>query len=268
MLRFLRVWRRRRRLRRHRIAASQWQRCVQQLPALSHLSGDELWRLRDLASLFLLEKTITGAQQFEVDSDMRALIAAQAALLILNLDLDYYNGWYEIVVYPDTFVVDHEEHDAAGVVHESRRELGGEAWSHGPVVLSWADAEPGVQPHGPGSNVVIHEFAHKLDMLNGDANGMPPLHRGMDRAQWTDVMTRAYERLCHAVDQDLETSIDPYASESPAEFFAVLSEVFFEFPEQLSDWDADAYRQFSLFYRQDPLATAGRTRPDDMQGPT
>ncbi|MGW8310151.1 MAG: M90 family metallopeptidase [Thiogranum sp.] len=253
MLKWLRSWRRHHRLRRHRIPPSQWQRCVLRLPALSHLSGGELWRLRDTASLFLLEKSINGAQALDVDSDVRVLIAAQAALLVLNLDLDYYAGWYEIVVYPDTFVVDRVERDAAGIVHQSRRALGGEAWSRGPVVLSWADAEPGVQPHGPGSNVVIHEFAHKLDMLNGGANGMPPLHRDMDRAQWTEVMSRAYDRLCRAVDHHLETPVDPYASESPAEFFAVLSELFFELPEQLSRWDAGVYRLLSLFYRQNPL---------------
>jgi Mlc titration factor MtfA (ptsG expression regulator) len=157
------------------------------------------------------------------------------------------------VVYPDTFVVDREEHDAAGVIHYSRRALGGEAWSRGPVVLSWADAEPGVQPHGPGSNVVIHEFAHKLDMLSGGANGMPPLHSDMDRAQWTRVMSRAYDRHCRDVYHYPETPIDPYASESPAEFFAVLSELFFEQPEQLFRWDADVYRLFGLFYRQDTL---------------
>jgi Mlc titration factor MtfA (ptsG expression regulator) len=252
MLTRLRRWRRQRLLRRARIAAHLWQSCVAQLPVLSHLSRGERLRLRELASLFLHEKTFVGAGGLQVDEAMRVLIAAQACLLILNLDLDYYRGWHEVILYPDTFVVDSEEEDAAGVVHRSRRALDGESWGRGPLILSWADAQPGAYPHGPGSNVVLHEFAHKLDLLTGTANGMPPLHRAMVREDWTRALSQAYAVLAHEVARHAHTAIDPYAAENPAEFFAVLTEVFFESPQRLYDLYPAVYRQLSLFYRQDP----------------
>ena len=253
MLTRVRRWWRQHLLRRARIPAQQWQRCVAQLPALSHLSRRDLLRLRELASLFLHEKTFVGAGGLQVDDTMRVLIAAQACLLILNLGLDYYDGWYEVIVYPDTFVVEHREQDMAGVLHETRRELGGEAWGRGPLILSWADAQPGASPHGVGSNVILHEFAHKLDMLNGSANGMPPLHSDMVREEWTRALSQAYDNFYAEVERRHHTAIDPYAAESPAEFFAVSSEVFFEAPQRLYQLYPAVYRQLSLFYRQDPL---------------
>ena len=261
MLTRLRRWRRQYLLRRSRIPRHQWQQCVARLPVLSGLASPELVRLRELASLFVRAKSIIGAGGLDVDEDMRVVIAAQACLLILNLGLDYYAGWHEVILYPDTFLVEHREQDAAGVVHESRRALGGEAWGRGPVILSWADARPGAYPHGAGSNVILHEFAHKLDMLNGHANGMPPLHRNMAREEWTEALAQAYTDFRCAVQQRRDTAIDPYAAESPAEFFAVLSEVFFESPWQLYDRYPAAYRQLALFYRQDPFQ---RQRPDQV----
>ncbi len=249
-----RLWRAWHRLsKRGRIPARRWQDCVARLPLLSSLSGAELSRLHELASLLLQEKTFVGAGEFQVDDSMRVCVAAQACLPILNLGLDYYAGWHEIIVYADTFVVPARQLDAAGVVHETRRALSGESWGRGPLILSWADARPGAHPHGEGSNVVLHEFAHKLDMLNGAANGMPPLHAGMERQAWTQALTQAYAALGEALDQDRDTGIDPYAAESPAEFFAVTSEVFFEAPQRLRQLYPQVYRQLSLFYRQDPL---------------
>lgn len=235
-----------------RIPYSLWRESIVSAPTLSCLDQQEQHRLRKLASLFLHEKTITGAASLTVDSPMRVYIAAQACLLILNLDLDYFEGWSEVIVYPDTFVVTREERDTAGVIHETRRTLGGEAWSRGPVILSWADAKPGSHPHGSASNVILHEFAHKLDMLNGAANGMPPLHADMVRERWTASLSQAFEDLYHRVERHHQTTIDPYAAESPAEFFAVLTEVFFEQPARLHHLYPDVYEQLRLFYRQDP----------------
>jgi len=257
MLTRVRRWWRQHLLRRGRIPVHQWQACVAQLPVLSHLSRRDLLRLRELASLFLHEKTFIGAGGLQLDDTTRVLIAAQACLLILNLGLDYYDGWHEVIVYPDTFVVDQQECDVAGVVHETRRALGGESWGRGPLILSWADAKPGAHPHGAGSNVILHEFAHKLDMLNGTANGMPPLHRDMVREEWTQALSHAYDDLYHEIERHHLTAIDPYAAESPAEFFAVLTEVFFEAPQDVHRLHPAVYRQLSRFYRQDPLAPAG-----------
>jgi Mlc titration factor MtfA (ptsG expression regulator) len=243
---------------RSRIPYPLWHDCIASVPVLLSLYPQEQHRLRRLASLFLHEKTITGAGGLSVDSSMRVYIAAQACLLILNLDLDYFRGWSEVIVYPDTFVISREEYDSSGVVHETRRALAGEAWRRGPVILSWSDARAGASPHGPASNVILHEFAHKLDMLNGAANGMPPLHYGMVREEWTAALSQAYESLYHQVERNHHTAIDPYAAESPAEFFAVLTEVFFQQPDRLNHLYPDVYRQLRLYYRQDPLARISR----------
>lgn len=128
----------------------------------------------------------------------------------------------------------------------------GESWLAGPVVLSWADAEMRGDEHG--YNVVIHEFAHKLDMLNGEANGFPPLHAGMDRGAWSRDFSAAYEDCRARLERGEPARIDPYAAESPAEFFAVLSEVFFEIPDAVLAEYPGVYRQLAAFYRQDPAA--------------
>ncbi len=184
---------------------------------------------------------------------MRTVIAAEACLLILNLGLEFYEGWHEIIVYPDSFVVAREGQDEAGVIHKQHALLGGEAWGRGPVILAWEDCRPGANPHGPGSNVILHEFAHKLDMLNGAANGMPPLHADMDRAVWARIFTRADAELHLQISRYQATHIDAYGAESPAEFFAVVSEEFFERPGHIHTWYPELYQQLSLFYRQDPL---------------
>ena len=254
---------------RSRIPYPQWHEIMRSVPVLSRLDQREQHRLRKLTGLFLHEKVITGAGDLVVDSSMRLTIAAQVCLLILNLDLDYFQGWSEIIVYPDSFIVQRDEYDDSGVVHETRRNLAGEAWGRGPVILSWSDAKPGTRLHGPATNgpatngpatnVILHEFAHKLDMLNGAANGMPPLHNNMVRENWTAALSQAYEKLYHQLERHHHTVIDPYAAENPAEFFAVFTEVFFEQPALLHKLYPDVYEQLSLFYRQDPLQrVAGR----------
>ena len=140
------------------------------------------------------------------------------------------------------------------MLHEWEDELAGETFRGGPLVLSWAAVgEAGSVARG-GVNVVIHEFAHKLDMRSGEADGMPPLHAGMDRAQWMKVLEEAYEGFCDAVDRGRNTWLDPYAAEHPAEFFAIASEAFFEAPRELRRRYPELYAQFVLFYRQDPAA--------------
>lgn len=241
-------------LRKKRIPIGIWQSSVDRLPVLQRLTNTELNRLRGLSSLFLHEKAINGARGLEVSQEMRIQMAAQASLLILNLDLDYYDGWHEIIVYPDSFVVQHEEVDAAGVVHQRRRVLDGEAWGRGPVIFSWEDARPNSLGRATGSNVIIHELAHKLDMLNGEANGMPPLHKAMKRQQWTDVFTEAFNQLTTQLQYPEGETIDPYAAESPAEFFSVTTEYFFEAPYILHQIFPGVYGELRKFYRQDPLS--------------
>lgn len=249
----LQRWFRQRQLRRLRIPLTVWTQVVNDDLLHYRLSRQDLHRLRELASEFLQQKDINGAGGQVVDDTIRATIAAEACLLILNLGLDYFNGWQEVIVYPGSFVVTHEEQDELGLVHERRAVLGGEAWGRGPVILAWDDARPGAHPHGEGSNVILHEFAHKLDMLNGKANGMPPLHPGMDQSTWTRVFTEAFEHLSLQVERQHRTCIDPYGAENPAEFFAVVSEEFFQIPACLQQNHPELYAQLRLFYRQNPL---------------
>ena len=243
-------WRRARILKRATLDASLWRRTINRYPFLQALTDAERARLRNRVILFLHEKSVQGAAGLRIREEIRMSIAAQACILILNLDFDYYRGWTEVIVYPDEFVSEYDYVDENGVVHEVHEPMTGESWPQGPVILSWADAKE--TGRGSGYNVVIHEFAHKLDMLNGDANGFPPLHADMSRDAWSQSLGAAYGDICRRIDRGEEILIDTYAAESPAEFFAVMSEAFFELPHAVRTAYPEIYRQFALFYRQDP----------------
>lgn len=247
-------WWTQRLLHRRRIPLTLWRRIVQVSPVLQSLGKPEQHRLRMLTSLFLHHKEIVGAGGFEPDEMVRGVIAAQASLLVLNLGLDWYDGWSEIIVYPDAFIAPHRENDETGVVHEGERGLSGEAWGRGPVILAWAEIDPaGSARHRQGANVVLHEFAHKLDFRDGAANGIPPLHAGNTQQEWSRDFSGAYTEL----GQQRPTDIDPYAATSPAEFFAVMTELFFEAPRRLQQHYPALYDELHRFYRQDPLARLG-----------
>lgn len=252
---FFRGWRIKRILQLHALPEEGWCAAVSTLPLLRGLSDGELQHLRELASLFLYEKEVVAAGGHPLADDMRLKIAAQACLPVLNLGLEYYAGWVAVIVYPDEFVPEYEFMDEDGVVHLVREPMIGESWERGPVILSAADVE--CSGEHDGVNVVIHEFAHKLDMLNGVPDGFPSLHGEMDRAAWTQAFTGAFDDFSAKVESGAETEIDPYAAESPAEFFAVMSESFFEIPHVLLREYPEVYRQLATFYRQDPAARMG-----------
>ncbi len=259
MIKLFREWRRRRALARIAIDEEQWRQAESAPPLdtlLAHLSADERRRLRQLAQEFLATKEWSGAQGLELAAPMQLAIALQACLPILHLGLDWYDGWVGIVVYPGDFVIPRQVMDEAGVLHEYDDDVMGEAWEGGPVLLSWFDdpAEAG------GVNVVIHEFAHKLDMTNGAADGLPRLHGDMSRHDWLAAFEPAYDDFCRRVDEadrrGLETELDPYGAESPAEFFAVMSEAFFQTPRLLRRQYPAVYERLERFYRQNPLRSA------------
>jgi Mlc titration factor MtfA (ptsG expression regulator) len=260
MFESIRKWRRERVLKVAAIPDPLWQEALEALPFLDPWTDAEIARLRDLAVLFLDAKSIIGAQGHEVTPLQRVVIAVQACVLVLNLDLAYYDGWESVVVYPDEFVPGWEWEDEAGVVHRNEEPMAGEAMLRGPVVLSWPDVAASADWDTAGMNLVIHEFAHKIDMQNAEANGCPPLPAGMSVPAWRATMAAAYADFCARVDRDEELAIDPYAAETPAEFFAVLSEVFFADPALLVDEYPDVYAQFARFYRQDPAARAPSAR--------
>ncbi|CAG0973939.1 MtfA peptidase [Burkholderiales bacterium] len=250
----LRRWRRERTLERAALPEALWEEAVARLPFLRVYQAVERNKLRELVTLFLSEKGIVGARDFEVTPLMRVIIAIQACVLILELDLGWYEGWENVVVYPDEFVPGYEYEDEAGVVHVRDEALAGEAWEGGPVLLSWADVEASADWDTTGMNLVIHEFAHKLDMANGAVDGMPPLPAAMSSAHWAEALSAAFKDFCLRVDDGEHTAIDPYAAENPAEFFAVVSEVFFAAPRLLQAEYPAVYEQLAAFYRQDLAA--------------
>lgn len=216
------------------------------------LSAVEQAHLRELTTLFIHRKYFSGVQGMVVSTDIALAVAAQACLLILKLGLDYYNGWVEIVVYPGAFRVARDSTDEAGLTSHQEHALSGESWSRGPVILSWEDIAADLIASLPGHNVVIHEFAHKLDMLNGRANGLPPMHPDMNRKAWTDVFSDAFDHLQQQLAHHQRPSINAYGATTPAEFFAVVSEYFFTAPQTLQHLSPAVYDQLELFYRQAP----------------
>ena len=259
-----REWRKRRTLARHPVDPQMWERVRQRLPILDGLSAEEDRYLLESCVLFLQAKHLTALEGVELDDESRLFLAAQAQLPLLALgDLNWYQGFHEVVIYPDDFVSPQRHRDPSGVEHEWDGEHSGEAWERGPVIL----ALPGVLSSGDWDayNLVIHELAHKLDMLNGDANGLPPLHSDMRVSDWASVMQHAYDDMNRQLDEHphAETVIDPYAAEDPAEFFAVTSEYFFCAPDLLDQVYPAVYEQLKAFYRQDPLTRLRTLQRDE-----
>jgi Mlc titration factor MtfA (ptsG expression regulator) len=248
---FFTRWRERRILAKYPIAEPDWREALAQWAPARRLGAADQAQLRVLATFLLQEKTLQPVQGLALNNAMRVRLAILACLPILNLGLRWYRDWHEIIVYPDLFVPERTHVDVAGVVHRSHDILQGEAWEQGPVVLSWAAVAEARHP--PGHNVVIHEMAHKLDMLNGACNGFPPLHRRMRRRAWTRAFESAYTELERLEQNGDPLPLDPYGLENPGEFFAVASEMFFEAPRHLRDFSPDLYAQLALFYRQQPV---------------
>lgn len=255
MFGLLKKRRRRRILATREIDGGTWDAAFAASPALAALTAGERRRLRSLALLFLHEKRIEAAGELQLDDAMRVRIAALACRPILELGLDCYEGFASVIVYPEEFVVRGREHvDEAGVVHVGDDVLSGEAWDAGPVVLAWADVQ--ASGRGDGYDVVAHEFAHKLDLLDGAVDGMPPLHKSMRASQWTRTFQAAYDDLLRRLERGETPWLDPYAAEDPGEFFAVCTELFFDVPDELHGRYPDVYAQLKAFYRQDPAARA------------
>ena len=234
------------------ISQEKWDEAYNTLPLLKGLSEKENKRLKELCILFIHNKTFEGAHGFEITPYVLLVISLQACLPILNLGLDCYKNFSTIIVYPAGFRANREVTDENGIVDYDRDPMLGEAWLSGPVILSWVDSEKAGQIDG--SNLVIHEFVHKLDMQNGVANGFPPLHRNMKRKDWVREFSKAFEyfdRKCTG--HDLH-GIDCYAATSPAEFFSVFSEVFFERPERINKHFPEVHALLELYYRQTPIS--------------
>lgn len=247
---FYRGWRRERQL--QQPFPTYWREILQsRVPVYDRLPPELRRQLEQHIQLFLAEKSFYGCDGFEVDDNVRLTIAGHACLLIVARSFSDFDEVSSILVYPDAYHVRDIESDGI-VVSESNQIRSGEASSHGQVVLAWAQCEEGaVNPAGQ-HNVILHEFAHQLDYLDGTADGAPPLS-GKQARHWQETMTRAYENLRHSLHHHRKPWLDPYGATEPAEFFAVLTEAFFQQPDHLKAEQPEVYEVLRGFYRLDPV---------------
>lgn len=243
---------RRRKIRRQPFPAAWRDLLRRQMPAYSRLPPPLQLALKKHTQVLLAEKPFIGCAGLEVTTEMRVLIAAQAALLLLNGHGGYFPQLRQILVYPGAFVTTRPHSDEHGVVHDTRRALAGESWQQGQVLLSWDDVVAGAANSDDGRNVVIHEFAHQLDQARGHANGAPWLGRRERYARWAAVLGAEFNTLRQRLNAGEEGLIDAYAATEPAEFFAVVSEHFFEQAGELAAGHPALYDEFARYYGVDP----------------
>ncbi len=206
------------------------------------------WQRRELCScvmVFLAEKRFYSTDGLELTDEIRVTIAGGACLLLLEIEHDYYRNVREIIVWPTVRRVEHGQ----GYVHRSLAVLG-QAHDGGPVQLAWDAAKHGLYDPKDGRNLIYHEFAHKLDMLDGIVDGTPPIRCPVLFADWVKVMTNEYEKLCRSSGR--KTLLDPYGATNSAEFFAVATECFFEKAQAMLSQHPALYDLMKRFYRQDP----------------
>ena len=239
-------------LQRRAIPEALWCLTLARYGFLERLDGNDRAALRELATLFLADKEFHGAGGLHVDDAMAVAIAAQACLPVLRLGLEWYSGFKGIVVHADAVLAQREFIDETGIVHEYEEELSGEAMEGGPVMLSWRDVEDAGESADWGYNVVIHEFAHVLDMRDGAADGVPPLPDRSARKHWLAIVEAEYSAFCAAVDAGIDTLLDPYGAESTGEFFAVAAESFFTTPQDMHLAHPALYELLAHFFQQDP----------------
>jgi Mlc titration factor MtfA (ptsG expression regulator) len=248
----LRRMRDERTLRKRPIPDALWDLTLARYPFLAQRSAEDRAALRELATLFLAQKEFTGAQGFVITDEIAVAVAAQACLPVLRLGLEAYAGFVGIVVHPDEVVARREVMDEDGIVHHYDETLTGEAMEGGPVMLSWHDVESAGESAEWGYNVVVHEFAHVLDMADGVADGVPLLPTRAARDAWCRVIDAEYAAFCERVDAGEDTLLDPYGAEAVDEFFAVASEVFFVAPQALRREHPELHALLAGYYRQDP----------------
>lgn len=247
---FYQDWRRKRKLRQPFPEA--WrQELNRSVPLYRKLSADLKSRLEQQVQLFLAEKTFYGCDGFEVDDRVRITVAGHACLLILARPFSDYDEVRSILVYPDVYRVQAPERDGM-VVSVSDQIRAGEASSTGQVVLAWSECEEGAMHPEGEHNVILHEFAHQLDYLDGMADGAPPLY-GQQAEEWQLTMTKAYEDLRHSLRHHHQGWLDPYGATQPAEFFAVLTEAFYQKPQHLKETQPAVYAVLCEYYRVDPI---------------
>jgi Mlc titration factor MtfA (ptsG expression regulator) len=243
---------------------SHWSRILEDgFTLYARLPDGDRKELQGHIQVFLAEKRFEGCGGLEITEEMRVCIAAQACLLLLHREKDYYRSLRSILVYPSTYFAQATRHVGSGVMEERQDRRLGEAWDSGAVMLAWDAVHAGTANPGDGHNVMFHEFAHQLDFEDGRADGAPvltaevPWYRRRSRYKaWARVLSGEYEKLRANIEEGKPTIIDEYGATNPAEFFAVATEAFFERPRALQELHPELYEELKRFYRQDPLGWA------------
>jgi Mlc titration factor MtfA (ptsG expression regulator) len=223
------------------------------------LSEAEQARLRDAMRIFIAEKNWEGCGGQEMTDEIKVTVAALACLLVLGVEDSHYDRMQSILVYPSAYGIPGNTVGRDGLIHEDEARLG-EAWYRGPVILSWEDVRYEARHPWQGRNLVFHEFAHQLDMLDGVINGTPPLGSPEQYRRWQEVMTAEYQRLIHESEHGRATLLDEYGTTNEGEFFAVATECFFERPAEMARRHPQLYEVLRGYYRQDPATRYASSR--------
>jgi Mlc titration factor MtfA (ptsG expression regulator) len=250
------AWRRRR-IQKTAFSA-RWRRLLRRrVPLVRRLPVPLQLQLKKHMQVFIAEKSFIGCAGLKVTEEMRVVVAAQACLLLLNRSTDYFHNVRQILLYPGAFAVNRATTDGFGVLQENRLALAGESWSQGQIILSWQDALQGAADPADGRNVVIHEFAHQLDQENGAARGAPPPAAGdtqHNARRWARVFRAAFAHLQSQVNAGEQGFLSHYGAQDPAEFFAVVSEAFFEQGSALEQHYPALYAELQGYYKVDPAS--------------
>ena len=222
------------------------------IPIYSRLPIALQGQLKRHVKFFIRDKTFYGCDGLTLTDEIRVTIAGQACLLLLNRATNHYYKLHHILVYPSSFVASRSEQSESGVVSQKRTGLLGESWSQGKVILSWDDVIKGAKNFSDGHNVVLHEFAHQLDQESGSTNGAPLLGAQSSYQSWTRVLSGEFEQLQKQASSGYSSLIDQYGATNPAEFFAVVTETFFERPVQMRRCHPELFEEMKSFYAVDP----------------
>lgn len=247
----LKKWRRKRLA--NRQVPNYWLEIIKKnVPFYRLLPVEDQKELQRHILIFIGEKRFEGCGGLTVTDEIKVTIAAQACILLLHRDTDYYPGLSSILVYPQSYVAHSTRNLPGGIVAEGPEIRQGESWHHGSVVLSWDDVRRSAADIHDGHNVVLHEFAHQIDSSFAKRDSTPVLQSTSTFVAWARILQKEYAKLQHQVSTDSATFLDKYGATNPAEFFAVATEYFFEKPEQLQRFHSQLYEELKRFYQQDP----------------
>lgn len=233
--------------------SSSWTEILKRnVPVYSFLPDNLRQELGGHIQVFIAEKQFEGCGGLEITDEIKVTIAAQACILLLNRKAEYYPNLVSILVYPSSYIAESRDAVGNGVIH-SEQHRAGESWNRGLVILSWDDVLHGASDPKDGQNVVFHEFAHQLDQEHGSADGLPRLEQRSHYISWARVLTLEFAKLVKDLETGHQSLMDKYGATSPAEFFAVATETFFEKPQALKQKHPELYDELAKLYNVNPI---------------